>query len=99
MKKTLFVGCGGSGVTTLLRVNELLAGNPETRNRLREDVSYLVIDTEKKKIDDFVKIVRAQMGGKGMPVILPVKMTDGYHRLNEIVKPNLTKRSPNRWNC
>ena len=37
--KTLLVGCGGSGITTLLRLNELLAGNREMRQRIKEDVS------------------------------------------------------------
>ena len=88
MKKTLFVGCGGSGITTLLRVNELLAGNPGTRNRIREDISYMVIDTEVDKITKFEKTIEDQMGGKGLPVILPVQVTKGYHKLFEIVNPN-----------
>lgn len=88
MKKTLFVGCGGSGITTLLRVNELLASNPVTRDRLREDVSYMVVDTETKKVSEFINGITAQMDGRGLPTILPVQVTKGYHKLHEIVNPN-----------
>ena len=45
--KTLFIGCGGSGIKTLMRVNELLAGNPESRQVLlmmRNQIAALSYD-------------------------------------------------------
>jgi len=87
-QKVLLVGCGGSGITTLLRFNGLMAGNPEWRNLLWENVSYMVVDTEVAKTSDFVETVERQLGKAKKPIIRQVQITRGYHRLNEIVKPN-----------
>ena len=76
--KTLLVGCGGSGITTLIRMNEMLAGNPEMRQRIREDVSYLVIDTEEDKVSTFEENIARQMGGAGLPAMRLVQMTSGF---------------------
>lgn len=90
--KTLFVGCGGSGIKTLIRVNELLAGNPEMRQRIREDVSYLVIDTEMAKVKDFENAIKSQMGLAGAPAMALVQMTNGLVNLNDLVKPNFDEQ-------
>ena len=87
--KTLFIGCGGSGITTLLRVNELLAGNPATRQRIREDISYLVIDTEVKKVETFKDQVKDQMLGAGEPLMRLVQVSKGFVNLDDIVHPNI----------
>lgn len=75
-----------------MRVNELLAGNPDTRYRIREDISYMVIDTEAKKITEFTRAINDQMGGRGLPIMLPVQVTAGYHKLREIVNPNIEQK-------
>ena len=49
--KTLLIGCGGSGITTLCRFNEMLAGNASCRNDIWEGISYLILDTEVKKME------------------------------------------------
>ncbi len=90
--KTLLVGCGGSGITTLLRFNELLAGNSEWRKNLWENVSYMVIDTEIAKINQFREQVAAQCGRARMPVMKLVQITRGYQTLDEIVAPHITPR-------
>lgn len=90
--KTLLVGCGGSGITTLSRLNELLAGNSEMRQRIREDVSYLVIDTEEAKVAAFEDTVARQMGGAGLPAMRLVQMTSGFVDLDEIVHPNIDEQ-------
>ena len=90
--KTLLVGCGGSGITTLIRMNEMLAGNPEMRQRIREDVSYLVIDTEEDKVSTFEESIARQMGGAGLPAMRLVQMTSGFVDLHEIVEPNLDEQ-------
>lgn len=89
----MFVGCGGSGIKTLIRVNELLAGNPEMRQRIREDVSYLVIDTEVAKVKEFEDAIKSQMGLAGSPAMLLVQMTNGLVNLNDLVMPNFDKQS------
>lgn len=90
--KTLLVGCGGSGITTLIRLNELLAGNSEMRQRIREDVSYLVIDTEADKVATFSDAIARQMGGAGLPAMRLVQMTSGFVDLDEIVQPNIDEQ-------
>ena len=87
-KKTLLVGCGGSGITTLSRLNEMLAGNPEMRQRIGEDVSYLVIDTEEAKVLTFKENIERQMGGATSPIMRLIQVTSGYVGLEEIVEPN-----------
>lgn len=90
--KTLLVGCGGSGITTLIRMNEMMAGNPEMRQRIREDVSYLVIDTEEDKVSTFEENIARQMGGAGLPAMRLVQMTSGFVTLHEIVEPNIDEQ-------
>jgi hypothetical protein len=87
-QKVLLVGCGGSGITTLLRFNGLMAGNPEWRNLLWENVSYMVVDTEVAKAEGFVEAVDRQLGAAKKPIIKLVQITKGIHRLDEIVRPN-----------
>ena len=58
-RKTLLIGCGGSGITTLKRFNEMLAGNRQWRDRLWEEVSYLVVDTNVDDTQDFFDAVDA----------------------------------------
>lgn len=85
---TLMIGCGGSGITTLLRFNEMLAGNAACRNDIWEGVSYLILDTEVKKMENFEAEVRNQMSGSKMPIIKLAKVTKGFTTLDEIVRPN-----------
>ena len=91
-QKTLLVGCGGSGITTLLRFNELLAGNQEWREVLWESVSYLVIDTEVEKTREFQVAVERQLGRAKKPIIRLVQITKGYHQLDDIVGPKIDSR-------
>jgi hypothetical protein len=85
---TLLVGCGGSGITTLLRFNEMLAGNPDCRKDIWEGISYLILDTEVKKTETFKDEIERQMGGPKTPIIKLCKVTAGYTLLSEIVNPN-----------
>lgn len=86
--KTLLIGCGGSGITTLCRFNEMLAGNASCRNDIWEGISYLILDTEVKKMENFEVEVRRQMSGSKMPIIKLAKVTQGFTTLDEIVRPN-----------
>ncbi len=88
-QKVLLVGCGGSGITTLLRFNALMAGNPEWRNLLWEDVSYMVVDTEVAKTSGFVEAVGRQLGSAKNPIMRMVQITSGIHRLDDVVRPNI----------
>ena len=87
-RKTLLVACGGSGIKTLMRFNEMMAGNDEWRKRLPNDVAYLIIDTEVDLTNDFVTKVRNQMGDigeSGMPLIRLLQITKGLNSIGQIV--------------
>ena len=85
--KTLFIGCGGSGIKTLTRVNELLSGNPANRQILRENISYMIFDLDVSETENFKANVRAQVGNAGMPFIKTVQVTRNITNLEEIVNP------------
>ena len=94
--KTLFIGCGGSGLKTLCRLNELLSGNPANRQMMRENISYLMIDTSLKETETFKENIKKHLGNAGLPFIKVVQVTRNYLTLEEIVKPTfaaLEKRS------
>lgn len=91
-QKTLLVGCGGSGITTLLRFNELLAGNQEWREVLWESISYLVIDTEVEKTNGFQEGIERQLGRAKKPIVRLVQITKGYHQLDDIVGKKIDPR-------
>jgi hypothetical protein len=85
--KTLFIGCGGSGIKTLMRVNELLAGNPESRQVLRENISYMIFDLDVSETEAFKASIRAQVGNAGMPFVKTVQVTRNITNLEELVRP------------
>lgn len=85
--KTLFIGCGGSGMKTLQRLNELLSGNPANRQKLRENISYMIFDTSVSETEDFKANIRKQLGSAGMPFIKVVQVTRNITNLEEIVRP------------
>ena len=41
---TIFVGCGGSGISTLRRFNSLIAEDTEWRKRADTDIFYMLFD-------------------------------------------------------
>lgn len=92
-KKTLLIGCGGSGITTLIRLNELLSSNPKFRDDVRENISYLVVDTNKKALNSFESTIKSQMGEAGQPYVATAHITNGYNNLNQIVRPNFDTSS------
>ena len=85
--KTLLIGCGGSGIATLTRLNELLSSNPNFRSDVRENISYLLIDTDRGALDGFEATIEAQMGGRGrnLPAIAKAHITEGLSHLNDVV--------------
>ncbi len=87
-RKTLLVACGGSGIKTLMRFNEMMASNDEWRKRLPNDVAYLILDTEVELTEEFKGRVDRQMGelgGSGMPLIRILQITKGLNDIGEIV--------------
>lgn len=87
-RKTILIGCGGSGITTMMRFNEMLAGNRQWRDRLWEEVSYLIVDTEVSKTITFKELVKEQLGRARTPIVKLAQITRGYDTLGEIIAPN-----------
>ena len=90
--KTLLIGCGGSGIKTLLRLNELMSSNGDVRKDMAENISYFVLDTDAGDLDDFEKMIKIQMGFDTPPTVRKAHLTGGYHFLNEMVSPNFDKK-------
>lgn len=65
----IFVGCGGTGIESLIRLNGLLAQDLYWRQRVDTDVFYLVIDTEADKLKLFEEQVRLQLAGAQLPYV------------------------------
>lgn len=87
-RKTLLVACGGSGIKTLIRFNEMMSGNAEWRKRLPRDVAYLAVDTEVNLTQTFEASVAMQMGGvrgDAMPLIKLVQITKELGTIGDIV--------------
>ena len=89
--KTLLIGCGGSGITTLTRLNELMSSNADFRENMAECISYFVLDTDIQDLQNFEKMVALQMGFSAPPVIRSLHLTEGFRRLNEIVEPSFDR--------
>lgn len=83
--KTLLVGCGGSGIKTLIHLNKLMASNGDIRETMAESVAYLVLDTNKDDLSDFQEKIQAQMGRSTSPVVETIHITDCCTQLNDIV--------------
>ncbi len=108
-RKTLLVACGGSGIKTLMRFNEMMSSNDEWRKRLPKDIAYLIIDTEVELTEQFKESVDRQMGGigeSGMPLIRLLQITDGLNDIGQIVDkvffgndddPAEARLRPNWW--
>ena len=88
MKKiTLLIGCGGSGIKTLTRLNELMASRNDFRPDMRESIFYFVLDTDEGELDKFKVNIEKQMGSpESSPFIQSAPLTKGYRRLNNLVK-------------
>lgn len=87
MSATILFGCGGSGIETLKRLNELISEDPYWRKRVEEDIYYVVVDTETAKVEEFESLVRSQMRGSGLPVIKTVLLSKGVDALHQLVNP------------
>ena len=89
MAKTLLVGCGGTGIKALMSFNRQMAGDAERRYRMWEDVSYLVIDTNRDDLDDFERGIAEgieSVNGRNIrPIHKSIHITYSNALLNDIV--------------
>ena len=93
-KKTLLVGCGGSGIKTIINFNRLMAGDADCRNRLWEDVSYLIVDTDEEDIAGFEKqidgVLRSSDADRSIaPAMKTVHITRNTTILNDVIQKKI----------
>ena len=96
VKKTLLVGCGGSGIKTILNFNRLMAGDAQCRNRLWEDVSYLIVDTDEEDIKAFEEEVNVALRSSDAdraiaPAMKTVHITRNLTILNDVIQKKVAK--------
>jgi len=83
---SILVGCGGSGIRTLMRLNGLMAEDPFWRARISRDIYYVLLDTELKMIDDFQAAVERQLRGVDKPLIWPLRIAQSHVILQPLVR-------------
>ena len=81
----IFIGCGGSGINTLIRLNALLNEDAHWRNRLDTDVYYLIVDTDTAAVEHFRRELEDQARGAPQPYVAVVPLAKGVTSLHEVV--------------
>ena len=62
-KAHIIVACGGSGIKTAIRLNQLLSQDDYWRRRLDNDVYYVIVDTDVDEMNEFRESVARDMTG------------------------------------
>ena len=86
MSANVLIGCGGSGIRALIRLNALLAEDPHWRNRIASDIYYVILDTDAKDIKAFHDAIAAQMGHASRPYIKAIRLAQNRTHLQPMVK-------------
>ncbi|MEL7338015.1 MAG: tubulin-like doman-containing protein, partial [Planctomycetota bacterium] len=72
----LLVGCGGTGIKTMKRVVELMSQDQKWRHKMSTHVYFIVIDTEQKDTQDFIRAVDQCLRGKARkPHIVSINLS------------------------
>ncbi|MBM4237796.1 MAG: hypothetical protein FJ151_04855, partial [Euryarchaeota archaeon] len=87
----LFVGCGGSGIRTLMRLNELLSEDLYWRRQVDEQIYYLLIDTDVDVFDTFDSIVGRQLRGASPPRTVRVRLAQGVDNLQPLANKHFIR--------
>lgn len=94
-KKTvnILVGCGGSGLKTLAKVNHLLCQDFYWRSSLDEQIYYVAVDTDYRELKDFQETIKHDLSNVSRhPWILPIGLSEGLQSLQRIVEPQFVNR-------
>ena len=82
----VIVGCGGTGIKTLKRLNRLLSQDFYWRRRLDNDVYYVVVDTDVEEMREFEASVQHDLAGApDKPYICSVQLSRGETHLQPLV--------------
>jgi len=94
-KKTvnILVGCGGSGLKTLAKVNHLLCQDFYWRSSLDEQIYYVAVDTDYRELKEFQETIKHDLSNVSRhPWILPIGLSEGLQSLQRIVEPQFVNR-------
>lgn len=81
---TIVVGCGGSGLTTIQKLNRLLASNPTLADRMGDELFYLAIDTDMAPLTAFSEQINEDMNGRPAPFVAEIQLSRGVRQLKQI---------------
>ena len=87
----VFIGCGGTGLGTLQRLNQLLSQDQHWRHRLGRDVYYIAIDTNQSELDEFERAVRQDCGKALPPKLIVVSLSGGYQSIWPIMNSKFVR--------
>ena len=81
---TIVVGCGGSGLATIQKLNRMLASNPALADRMGDEMFYLAIDTDMAPLTAFSENISEDMNGRPAPFIAEIQLSRGIRQLKQI---------------
>jgi len=85
--KTIVLACGGAGIKTAIRLNEMLASNPAQRQILERDVYYIAADTDIHALQMFDSFIKRQSELNGrQPYYRCLSLADNYDKLSELTR-------------
>ncbi len=82
----VLVGCGGSGIRTLMRVNELLSEDPSLRRDAYKHFYYIVADTNRDEISEFQRAVERDLPSGQRPGIYPFYLAQDLVTIGPLVR-------------
>ncbi len=91
MPAQIFICCGGSGLETAARVNELLCEDVWWRERLDEEIYYIAVDTKATDLKRFIATVNAQAGDAKKPHVYPVLLSKNVTILQPLVEQYISQ--------
>ena len=81
---TIVIGCGGSGLATIRKLNRLCAANPTLAERIGEELFYVAIDTDKNPLTEFSEGIVEDMNGHDAPFIAEIQLSRKVRQLKQI---------------
>jgi len=85
--KTIVIACGGSGIKTAIRLNEMLASNPAKCKEMWRNMYYIAADTDESDLDMFKNALETHAATIGEPPFYrPIPLSGGHSRLSDVTK-------------
>ena len=86
----VIVGCGGSGIKTLRRLNQLLSQDSYWRQRMDNDIYYVIVDTSVEELRKFEEGVSKDLRGASDRLhIVTVQLSHGETHLQPLVNSHM----------